>query len=793
MRENDGLKRTAGRKGEEGVALIIVLGFLGLMLMMAVTFMTQARVERLVSDSSTEAMRARQIAQTGIAAGIQDYVNAIQKLKSQSEDEHDIFLSGDIDTDLYSYGNETYGTTNLWRGKVKDWVWDWHREGTGGDNVRNMKWMWVGEEPGKMSRILGRYAYACFDMSGAVDANLLGLEFGEDLDPEQYGAQTNRNNVRKMILGAVRSEPEMNTESQYRLAQYQSMWQGFDTPLALKKLTDGSWNDGRKSGANRWSAIGNDESSVGKLADDYLSCYSYAAVHKGSGTSARMKCTADNIKGSSLFGKIVQASGGNRTDVEKALKDYTSAGNVPEGTDYPSVKAVPMFNEMYAKLELLHDGNIPKLKLTLKVEFWFPFESRENAGGTYKLKAPSVAMSGTTPSADIAIRYRAVLEGSGKVVGDTLTGAPEKAEVAVSADWNEGKPMSVPDENALVYEFAFPATVTQRVAQLMLDNIRITDGLKLENGDGKTVDTMPDKLSMGWASTRPTLTPSANTMTADMEVIDPRLNHIAGMWVSADENSLGEKNAAAKRGQDQAKTKLGYEPAPSFYCRNGAMKSPAELGYLPVYDGQTPWMTLDIFTDEGIDLMNQLVCPAEADWNLLEERKVYYTNGTINPYTKDQAVLNGAFYGLDLRVPGCQGDPDDNEVMGVGRTKELTDQLIKTTTPENHTFKKDGAAGWGRVLRYKGFSLNKNQRVGLMHNTWGLFNESDKLFVIVVVAQSISEAPDNVDRVGHWNEDEDEITGERWAVALCWTDASADVGQSTTKETDIIMFQYLNE
>lgn len=793
MRENDGLKRTAGRKGEEGVALIIVLGFLGLMLMMAVTFMTQARVERLVSDSSTEAMRARQIAQTGIAAGIQDYVNAIQKLKSQSEDEHDIFLSGDIDTDLYSYGNETYGTTNLWRGKVKDWVWDWHREGTGKDSVRNMKWMWVGEEPGKMSRILGRYAYACFDMSGAVDANLLGLEFGEDLDPEQYGAQTNRNNVRKMILGAVRSEPEMNTESQYRLAQYQSMWQGFDTPLALKKLTDGSWNDGRKSGANRWSAIGNDESSVGKLADDYLSCYSYAAVHKGSGTSARMKCTADNIKGSSLFGKIVQASGGNRSDVEKALKDYTSAGNVPEGTDYPSVKAVPMFNEMYAKLELLHDGNIPKLKLTLKVEFWFPFESRENAGGTYKLKAPSVAMSGTTPSADIAIRYRAVLEGSGKVVGDTLTGAPEKAEVAVSADWNEGKPMSVPDENALVYEFAFPATVTQRVAQLMLDNIRITDGLKLENGDGKTVDTMPDKLSMGWASTRPTLTPSANTMTADMEVIDPRLNHIAGMWVSADENSLGEKNAAAKRGQDQAKAKLGYEPAPSFYCRNGAMKSPAELGYLPVYDGQTPWMTLDIFTDEGIDLMNQLVCPAEADWNLLEERKVYYTNGTINPYTKDQAVLNGAFYGLDLRVPGCQGDPDDNEVMGVGRTKELTDQLIKTTTPENHTFKKDGAAGWGRVLRYKGFSLNRNQRVGLMHNTWGLFNESDKLFVIVVVAQSISEAPEKVDKVGHWNPDEDMITGERWAVALCWTDASADVGQSTTKETDIIMFQYLNE
>lgn len=797
MRENDGMKRAAGRKGEEGVALIIVLGFLGLMLMMAVAFMTQARVERLVSDSSTEAMRARQIAQTGIAAGIQDYVNAIQKLKSQSEDDHDIFLSGDLNTGQYSYKKETYGTTNLWRGMVTNWVWDWHREGTGADSVRNMEWIWVGEEPGKMSRILGRYAYACFDMSGAVDANLLGLEFGEDLDPEQYGAQTNRNNVRKMILGAVRSEPQMDTESQARLAQYQSMWQGFDTPLALKKLTDGSWNDGRKSGANRWSAIGNDESSVGQLSDDYLSCYSYAAVHKGSGNGARMKCTTDNIKGSSLFGKIVQASGAHLSDVEKALKDYTSEGDVPLDTDYPSVKAVPMFNEVKFTLGLTNKydktDNIWRAGMTLKmdIEFWYPFESADNnQHKQYTIQAPSVVMGSAGSLGAVSIRYRAKIKNGG-YEQSVLTAVASTNEATIEAKWNDGKPTICTFE----YEIPFTHAVTQEVEWVQLDAISVSSLIQLKNAAGSKVDSMPDKLKISWESSRPTVYSDGgpSKIKAYAEVIDPRLNHLAEMWVAVDEDTLGEKNEAAKRGQAQAKAKLGYDPAPSFYCRNGSMKSPAELGYLPVYDGQTPWMTLDIFSDEGIDLMNQLVCPAEADWNLLEERKVYYTNGTINPYTKDQAVLNGAFYGLDLRVPGCQGEPDDNEVLGVGRTKELTDQLIKTTTPENHTFKKDGAAGWGRVLRYKGFSLNKNQRVGLLHNTWGLFNESDKLFVIVVVAQSISEAPEKVDKVGHWNPDEDMITGERWAVALCWTDASADVGQSTTKETDIIMFQYLNE
>ena len=803
MRENERLKRAAGRKGEEGVALIIVLGFLGLMLMMAVTFMTQARVERLVSDSSTEAMRARQIAQTGIAAGIQDYVHALHELDSQSEDEHDIFLSGDSAASSYSppgaNKNESYGTTNLWRGKVKNWVWDWHREGEKDDSVKNMKWVWVVEEPGKNSRILGRYAYACFDMGGAVDANLLGQAFKQTMPTNGYGMQTNRNNVRKMLLDALRAEPSKATEMQERLAGYQDMWKGFDTPPALLKLTDGKANDGQDGGANRWSKIGNDEASIGgPISADYLSCYSYAALHKENGGDERKEFKAghsdvDELMRSDFVREIVDANRISKDDLAKALRDYTSPKNdPPEGTDYPSVKAVPMFNEVYAKLELLHEGDIPKLKLTLKVEFWYPFESRDNAGGTYRFQ-PDVKMSGSKVDADFAIPYRAFLEGETTPVMATLTVANPPTQT-VRADWNDGQPMGVKDEDALVYEFAFPPTVTKRVERVQLGPIQISKGMKLVNENDKEVDAMADGLRMTWST--PFLTPEENTLTTDLEVVDPRLNHLSAMWQPPSEHhSLGEKNEAAKTGQEQAEKKLGYKPAPSFYCRNGAMQTPAEFGYLPLWDGTTPWMTLDIFADKVIDEMNLLVCPVEADWGLVGDKnvKVYYTNGTINPYTREQAVLNGAFYGLDLRVPGCQGDPDDNEVMGAGRTKELTDELIKTETPESDTFQKDGAAGWARVLRHKGFSLNKNQRVALLHNTWGLFNESDKLFVIVVVAQSISEAPEKVDRVGHWDKDEDMITGERWAVALCWTDMSEFRDPKAPPETDIIMFQYWNE
>ena len=52
---------TRGAGQRRGVALIVVLGFLSIMIVMAVAFITQARMERLVSDATLEGMRGRQL------------------------------------------------------------------------------------------------------------------------------------------------------------------------------------------------------------------------------------------------------------------------------------------------------------------------------------------------------------------------------------------------------------------------------------------------------------------------------------------------------------------------------------------------------------------------------------------------------------------------------------------------------------------------------------------------------------------------------------------------------------
>ena len=789
------------RRNERGVALIIVLGFLGLMVMMAVAFMVQARVERMVADASLEGMRARQVAQTGIAAAIQDYMNALKSLKSQSDSKYDMFLSGDLDVSAsYHYSGDYYDSTNLWNGESADWL-PAALKGSDSkvdlDDVEDMEWIWVREEPGKRSRILGRYAYACFNLSGGVDANLLGRVFGQEMPDNGYGAQTNRNNVRKMLVNGVRATPSTDTEQQYRLAQYQEIWQGLDTPAALNKLTDGAPNGGGNN--SRWDPLNMNESDVGMLAKDYLSCYSYAATHRGKSYAEKKKCSVDAITDNHYFKRLVTDMGGNATDVRKALEDYFSSSPIPQGTDYPSVKDVPMFNEIKVEVQLKQKEGSDKwqLKVTLKPEFWCPFPSDDNKNGNYLLMPPTMGGGAMqTGGADIWIR----------ALGTTAAGIFQPQITQESVEPAGGMQVEKSKEPKSPGEFVYTLNLdgmpvgddgsVPEIKQLRIAGVIFQKPWELTYGGSSPVDSTPEK-GFSLAVSPNTLTHSSGvtTGTGYVEVDDPRLNHETGRWAASSDGSMGKTNSCLAQAKAQAKAKMGYEPGAYMYCRNGQMQTPAELGYIPVYNGSTPWMTLDIFSENGVELMNTLVCD-EAEWKILDAYDVYYTNGTINPYTRNAAVYNGAFYGLDIReVPGMAGKPEaTTEYIGADRAKQLSEQLVKEKDPDGNAFIKAGPGGWTRVLRYKGFDFNKNERVALARNTWGLFNESDTLFLVFVVAQSISEAPAKVDPVGNWSEKDDMITGERWAVALCWMDTSAEgAADDLTQEMDIIMFKYLND
>jgi hypothetical protein len=723
---------------------------------------------------------ARQIARTGIDSAMQDCAKAVRSLDSLSDTKYDMLLSGDFRWNStgsqYQYSDIPYGSTNLWMGEAFNWLPPSITSDSGSIDLRDiedMEWLWVRQVPNMRSRILGRYAYVCFNISGFVDANFLGLDYGTDLPANGYGDQTHRNNVRRMLLNGVRAHPSTDPMPQLTLARFQERRDGFSTPAELNQLTD---------------------HVIGYLPPDHLSCYSRAVLHKGAGYGAKKPCTAENIVYSTHFSRLVNAMGGAQADVCMALEDYTSTNPVPVGTDYPSVKAVPMFNEIKAEVRLVQAGDTGKwqLEVTLKPEFWCPFPSEDTPKNVYTLLPPSIGGDATqSGDADVWIRFIG-LTSSGRFQPTLVQRQVTPAQLDVEPTTT---PVSSGEFTYLLDIEGLPAMEdgsTPDIRKLQVAGVFFQtpwtlqlDGIPADSTPAFAITVSPNTLSAT----------NGNTIGSGfLEVDDPRLNHLAERWFASTDGTMNAPNSCLAAARYAAKSKMGFEPGSWMYCRNGRMESPAELGYIPIYDGSTPWMTLDNFSDDGIALMNSLVCD-DAAWTALADTGVFCTNGTINPYTRDAAVLNGAFYGLDIReVPNMKGRPSGtSDCMGMYRTRDLSEQLLKDKDPDGNAFTKDGPGGWTRVLRYKGFDFNKNERVALAHNTWGLFNESDSLFLVFVIAQSITEAPEEVDLVGTWNETADMICGERVAVALCWMDTSAEAISNPAPTMEIIAFKYLDE
>lgn len=498
-------RQTSDNGNRRGVALIVVLGFLSIMIVMAVAFLTQARVERLVAGASLEGMRTRQMAQTAIAAAMQDYLNA-QKTVSPTEAVHDIFLSGDGAVSLNFYlSGKTIGDDRLLVGRVEDWLLKEHLDATfasgGEDAVSNAEWIWVRQQPGARSRILGRYAYACFDMSGLLDANLLGAAYGDDVPA--YGAAENRSNVRKMVYEAL--SQNKGGENQRKLNVHQRNWKGFDTPAALLHLTDGRVNDGDDNPANRWA--GTDMAEGAGVDVSSLAAYSYSVLHReDGGGKSKLLCTAPSIKGDADF---ISLAGGSLANVIKAMEDYESGDVVPQGVDYPSTKNVPMFNEIGVQVGLAEtptgldtnglEVSTYEMIVRMKLEFWYPFPSKDNVlANVFTVDIPSIGGSKSSRgNADIWVQLAGNASGLIELQTGAASTAPASA-LSVKAKFNDNTPYYAENANAddeIVFTvplISLNGDALPRNMGVFFRNVQLSNPLLLRTSGG-SVDSTPSQ------------------------------------------------------------------------------------------------------------------------------------------------------------------------------------------------------------------------------------------------------------------------------------------------------------
>lgn len=815
------IQHPMNKNGEtrRGVALIIVLGFLSIMIIMAIAFLTQARVERQVSDSTLEAMRGRQLLRTAVHAAMNDYSAELANaglVMPPTNSAFDMFVSVPPKA-LFGLNGRKIGRDNvdLLVGEVEDWIprrYYTNAPYFARDSVTNeAEWILVREDPttAQPSRILGRYAYVCFDMSGGIDANLIA----RDANIAGNDARAASNRIRRSSRQVpMRLLPETADASQFK--SYRSGWKGFDSLYALIKLTDGYPNDGNAGSDTRWQGNRKEGAPPAALHSNLVSDltpFSLSVFRGGRYVPASATWTPFVLCGSQPWSTVLgpisgQFASGWQGWIDNAIDDYTNANSkIPNGLNYPSPKNVPMFNELNLsyRLTATPDPSDPswssyQLEVRLTPEFWYPFPSDDNKNaGMFNMPPPTVG-GGPAPSGPSQIWFQMMMMPPQPVQFGTFS-AP--APLSVEAKYNIGKPylaqgttnfaFSIPIE-PMVANPTNPAFPLPSGRQLLINVVRVGQEIFL-TGPGGNADMVPQNLLL--SPTPATLVPGAAALPPRvLEVTDPRLNHLPGQWVLQGSSTLGARNTW----NGASETKFLAEGT-NMYCRNGPMQSPAELGFIP--NGRE-WETIDLCTADAADMLANLV----ADTNLFKTwstKGVFYTNGTINPNTRSSNVLASAFYDLATHeAPNVPTPPLPNGIAAKPITEEqagvLAQSILAETASGRISTTFQAGSDWVRVpaMRQGGalalLGLNNNQRESLIRNTWGLFSPDNSLFTVVAVAQAIKEAPASVDPVGTFNENFDMITGERRAVALVWRDPFKN-GSNLHHEMFLRMFRYLND
>ena len=839
------------RKDESrrGVALIIVLGFLTIMVLMAVAFLTQARVERMVADSTLEAMRGRQLMRTAMNAAMNDYSTYLwdEQINVPVANEDKMFVSK-APTKAVDMGGRAIGddAVELLTGEAFDWIPRRYTNEPYRALTRvndEAEWILVREDPtDSRSRILGRYAYACFDSSGCIDANLIARS--DDIAAQDARAATNRfrRSVRDVPLGKLKETIDASEFKRLRRG-----WKGFDSLQSVIKLTDGHYIDGQtgfeagdaptpgKLPSNvRWredrieTKRALDPSNVTDLVSFSLSAYRGGRYDRGTGKWTTPVPIQDGADWPGILADMNdQFASGWGSWIRNAIHDYTHDTSVPQGTDYPSPKNVPMFNEVTVTYTLEENDNgdgtsTYDLILEMPIEFWYPFPSRDNKDpGTFQLPVPKVGGgrdgAPADPDTELWIKLWGVPLGGGYKF--LTIGTPIEAPsgpMSVEAVWNAGKPRYVEAVNKFRWKLPLNemggATLPNGMT-VVIQGLNVYKPIYLL-GTGGNADMLPGAGGGANGVDGPLSFKGGNlseagtkTVTKVKAATDPRLNHLSGTWMEEDTATLGEMNrwftapvALATSGKKSNTAAL--DEGLCMYCRNGPMESPAELGFISV---GKEWETIDLCTPEGADLMANLVTTnTYGQWSA--GKGVVYTNGTINPNTRSTNVLLSAFYDLSAgEVPSQESFSDfrtyDGEAISEDLAGTLAQRIVEATDTETVPVGErlstifQAGSDWARIQamrqgkEFAKIGLNNNQRESLIRNTWGLFSPEDSLFTVIVVAQAIKEGPG---AVGIWNADDDMVTGERRAVALVWRDPFK-TGANLHHEMFIRMIRYLND
>lgn len=763
----------------KGVALIAVLGFLSILVLMAVALLVSMRTERLASEAASDDDSSKFLLEGSLAAALDDIDDTLANTNLADgpvgERPANIRVPKNWAILWSSQSNLVGGGMQLISGEVTNWIPRRYLspEDPDFDAVSaassEAKWVYIHDPTNPVSgRLLGRYAYLALDCTGQLDANLVS-------DPAAV-ARTNGTSPGEVRIRAL---PDVGTHDPRYLSRNLENYHRFST---FPEILFG--NDGVDDGSGFAENHALDLNAVDNFAP-YSLCYDAGWWDWNTGewrlpTKDIRSWTAADAEAAFLDAGYTAAQA---QQMGQCFGDYVDTDFRPTSLTIPCCEPVPMLNELIYNAVLTWEGNTLTYTINMDMECWFPFLGANN-DHTYDAEIDEMSL---VP--DLVLRQ----QGWSGAQPTWTPLEPSRAEAL-----NPSTPTAPFMVTGEPFRFAYTCQAPSTGAvSVRCRSLRGVHAMVVDLSTGYPADDVQfsDDVypSVPWS---PSLSGPGSVTVPNMRslaVIDPRMNHL--MSINGVQNWDAPEGGPTRGAVNSSMPGIGvsisgdYEGT-NMYVRNSTnIGSVAELGFIPTGDR---WSTIDLFSPAGRTLLNKYRVGA------LTART--YTNGLINPNTSYSNVIVAAF--LDAPIECYPGDPGAGRVDGYMATNIMqgfTDVTWNEGTVGKDTF--DSPAGWvtTRAFAVRGtlanpsfraapYDMDNNKKESIIRNTYRLFNPNQNLFTVILVAQTLI---DN-NAHGKWEPGIDVVTGEKRAVALVWRDPFPDP-ETKRHQMNIRLFKYLDE
>ncbi|MEI6892660.1 MAG: hypothetical protein V5783_10865 [Pontiella sp.] len=714
---------------KEGIALVMVLGFLALLLVMILAFAARTRTDRLAGRAYLENARAHQLLHTALARAMEDLDHAFstnypQELALGSLGNSGRPISGGVnfstERDYLPLGNPAI--SNAFEAELR--LANWENIFVNHTNI-------------------GRIAYVLVNTSGLLDANAVGATHADRTPyPRRHGLSPKEIQLSDLLpemnpssaptfvdpsTGSLEPAPDMGTAF---IHNRDNAWQRFETLRDIKTLNDSPRGGGIS----------------GNIAS--FNTFSLFPTNTFQGLELTEELDEESFKTT-----LIQHCGFSATEAEHIVDnyfDYIDADHIPRNLSGSSPEAVPMLNEIWLEFVRFDSNRIDPTQVTytlsgeLHIETWFPFNEPLAAPTFLEIMAADpITLSSTNSGNRLEL-----------LAGEHLVDRSSAITVLIRYT-HQTKAFILPLEELYVqessdhrfmeyaYSFSFSDTLELQVP-LTTDTPPVAIRFLNESFDVIQKGTV-DRVEHTDLELR--LAESQEQSTVSYGCYDPRLNHDFGdrqQWGLMEQPTPNAINIHENWGEEQD---LAQKEALLFFVSNLPITNTAELGHLST---GKPWDTIRLYAagDDPDPVLDYFY--TQADLSHAPVRP-----GLININSPHSNVLATAFYRAPF--PSAQ---DASLAISSSQAQTLG-QNLAALAGRDHPRSHVGHALSDNLAQWE--TLTDAQKEALVGNTYRLFGSRDTSYTLLLIAQT------GTDRDGN-GLDEAEIRATQQAVVNIWRD-----------------------